>query len=118
MIVVYIERKITRNPIATAIAIMMLMNAPSPARSTSHQRNEILERTNFVARQQLLHFVRYGRRMVGAVALDKKDGCLIVRARHLLQRGHQHEQPRAFAVLDDSRHLKIVSRECAASAPL
>ena len=33
--VVYIERKITRNPMATAIPIITLMNAPSPADSTT-----------------------------------------------------------------------------------
>ncbi len=34
-----------------------------------------------------------------------------MRARHFLQRGHQHEQPRALAVLDDAGHMKIVLQD-------
>ncbi len=46
--------------------------------------------------------------MVGAVALDEKHRSLVARAGHFLQRGHQHEKPRAFAMLDHAGHVKIV----------
>ena len=119
MIVVYIERKITRKPMATAIAIMMLMNTRQAGEiRRGHQRKEILQGTDFVARQQLLDCVGSGCRVVGAVALDEENGGFVVRARHFLQRGHEDEQPGALAVLDDAGDVKIGRENMQASARL
>ena len=92
MIVVYIERKITRNPIATAMLIMMLMNGPRPGTVDDVISDKIiLQRPHFVAGQQRLDFIRRRGRLVGTVALDEKHGRLVARAGHFLQGGHQNE---------------------------
>ena len=74
----------------------------------SHQRNEILERADFVAREKLADFLHRGGSVVGAVALDEKDGGFVMRAGHVLERGHKDEQSGAFAVFDDAGDVEIV----------
>ena len=58
MMVVYIERKITRKPMTTAMPIITLMKrAETREIRGGHQRHEILQRPNLITRQKLLDLI-------------------------------------------------------------
>src|ERR1700730_18033100 len=46
--------------------------------------------------------------MVGPGALQEENGSFVPRAGWFLQRGQLHEDPRAFAVIDDPGDVKVV----------
>ena len=112
VMVVYIERKMTRKPIPTASPIITEINTFSAGNIIrSHQIHIFVHRQNRIVRQQCLDGFGGLLGITGVRALDEERRRFVLCTHQILERGQRNKPAGEFAVFHDSADAEIMVQQ-------